>query len=422
MRIVFASLGSLGDLHPLLAVARAAEERGHVAVIAASEVYRDYIGELGFEFRRIRPDFPHDPKLLGHLFHPQFGPERLMTEQVFPMVRETYADLMAATEEVDFMVVGELLYVAPIVAEKRGILWANAVLAPTSFLSAWDPCVLAPTPWLYPLRYLGHWPHQIIFWFGRLVTKRWSAPLRRFRGELGLDPGPSPVFDGKHSPWLVLALFPRALAEPQPDWPAHAVQTGFPFFQQEASSDLAERVKVFLAEGEAPVVFTLGSSVVHFSPEFYDLAIEAIQRLGKRAILLTGNSFSERDLPPSILQFDYLPLDIILPHAAAVVHQGGIGTCAESLKAGIPSVIVPFGFDQPDNAERLRKLGVAVVVPRARVSADSLALALERLLGAGAYAKRARELKQTMNPTSEMTATVDAIEQVVIKRSVQAHG
>jgi len=141
MRIVFASLGSLGDLHPLLALARAAGERGHETVIAASKDYRAYVGSLGFEFQPIRPDFTFDTALVGHLFHPRRGPERLMREQVFPSVRETYADLLAAARGADFLVVGELLYVAPLVAAKLGIPWANAILAPTSFLSACDPCV-----------------------------------------------------------------------------------------------------------------------------------------------------------------------------------------------------------------------------------------------------------------------------------------
>jgi len=421
MRIVFASLGSLGDLHPLLAVARAAQERGHVAVIAASEGYRDYIGGLGFEFRRIRPDFPHDPKLLDHLFHPQFGPERLMTEQVFPMVRETYADLMNATNDADFLVVGELLYVAPMVAERQGIRWANAVLAPTSFLSACDPCVLAPTPWLYPLRKLGPWTHQVIFWFGRIVTKRWSTPLRQFRKEQGFDPGPSPVFDGKHSPWLVLALFPDVLATSQPDWPARTIQTGFPFFRQDAKPEQLAELDEFLDRGQPPVVFTLGSSVVHFAPTFYEMAIDAIKQLGMRAVLLTGPNFPSRTLPPSVLQFDYLPLERILPRAAAVVHQGGIGTCAESLRAGIPSVVVPFGFDQPDNAERLRALGVAAVIRRNDVSVASINEALSSILNTTTHATLARELKAGMDHKSEMNKTLDAIERVALESREKTH-
>jgi UDP:flavonoid glycosyltransferase YjiC (YdhE family) len=114
------------------------------------------------------------------------------------------------------------------------------------------------------------------------------------------------------------------------------------------------------------------------------------------------------------LQFDYLPLEAILPRASAVVHQGGIGTCAESLRAGIPSVIVPFGFDQPDNAERLRRLGVASVICRADVSVASMVSALRHVLSTDTHTSRARELKSAIDPKSEMTKTLDAIERVAL--------
>ena len=412
MRIVFASLGSLGDLHPLLALARAAGDRGHQPVIAASAGYRDYVESLGFEFHPIRPDFEFEPKLVGRLFDPKRGPERLMREQIFPSVRETYADLVAATEDADLLLVGELLYVAPLVAAERGIPWANAILAPTSFLSACDPCVLAPVPRLYALRRLGRWPYRLIFALGRIVTRRWSAPLGKFRRELGFPEGPSPVFDAKHSPLLTLALFPKYLAAPQADWPKHVVQTGFPFFEQTMRPELEGPLARFLAAGEAPVVFTLGSSVVQIARDFYQCAADAAQRVGRRAILLTGGNALLSKLPDTILALDYAPLDRVLPHAAAVVHQGGIGTCAEALRWGVPSLVIPFGFDQPDNAERLRRAGAASVLRRNRFSADRLAATLGRVLASPSMRARARELATEMQPARDLERSLDALERI----------
>ncbi len=412
MRIVFASLGSLGDLHPLLALAQALAARGHDPVIAASKGYRDYVEGLGFSFRAIRPDFEFEPKLVGRLFHPTRGPERLMREQIFPNVRATYADLLAAAEGADLLVVGELLYVAPLVAARRRIRWANVILAPTSFLSAWDPCVLAPVPALYALRRLGRWPYRLIFALGRMVTRRWSAPLGAFRRELGFPEGASPVFDAKHSPQLTLALFPEFLAAGQPDWPAQVVQTGFPFFKQPVRSEVAEKLERFVAEGAPPVVFTLGSSVVEIADDFFRVAVEVTRRLGRRAILLMGRNEAPADLPESILTLDYAPLERVLPGAAVVVHQGGIGTCAEALRWGVPSVVMPFGFDQPDNAERLRRLGVAEVLARGKFSAERLATALARVLGCAAMTMRARELAAEMHPQRELARSVGALERL----------
>lgn len=413
MRIVFASLGSLGDLHPLLALARAAAGRGHAPVIAASSGYRAYVERLGFEFRAIRPEFAFESELVDRLFHPQHGPERLMCEQIFPNVRETYADLLAATEGADLLLVGELLYVAPLVAAKRGIPWANAILAPTSFLSACDPCVLAPVPALYALRRLGKWPYRLVFALGRRVTSRWGAPLNALRKELGMPPGPSPVFDAKHSPHLTLAMFPDFLAAPQPDWPARVVQTGFPFFEQDHRPETTARLERFFAEGEAPIVFTLGSSVIEIARDFFRDAAEATRRLGRRAILLTGRNAAPEELPDSILAMDYAPLDCVLPRAAAVVHQGGIGTCAEALRWGVPSLVIPFGYDQPDNAERLRRLGVAVVLPRGRFSTARLESSLARVLESDTMRARARDLAAEIHLERDLERSLDALENLV---------
>jgi rhamnosyltransferase subunit B len=100
MRIIF---GWLGDLDPILALAHASRDRGHVPVIAASEHYREYIASLGFAFCRIRPDLELDLALSA---------ENLLRKEVFPKVRETYEDLLEAAREADFFVVGELLCVA----------------------------------------------------------------------------------------------------------------------------------------------------------------------------------------------------------------------------------------------------------------------------------------------------------------------
>jgi UDP:flavonoid glycosyltransferase YjiC (YdhE family) len=396
----------------LLALARAAGERGHLPVIAASAGYRDYVESLGFEFHPIRPDFEFEPKLVDRLFDPKRGPERLMREQIFPNVRKTYADLLAATEGADLLVVGELLYVAPLVAAAQGIPWANAILAPTSFLSACDPCVLAPVQRLYALRHLGRWPYRLIFALGRIVTRRWSAPLSAFRKELGFPAGASPVFDDKHSPFLTLALFPRFLAAPQPDWPSSVVQTGFPFFAQSIRPAADARLEHFLAAGAPPVVFTLGSSVIQIARDFFQAAAEAARRVGRRAILLTGGNPVPPGLSDSILALDYVPLDSVLPYAAAVVHQGGVGTCGEALRWGLPSLVIPFGFDQPDNAERLRRLGAAVVLPRARFTTDRLTAALEDLLASAPMHARARELAAEIRPAADMERSIDALEQL----------
>ena len=411
MRVAFASLGTLGDLYPLLAVARAAEKRGHEVVIAASKRFRDHVTRHGWRFHPIRPDLEPETEQVRRLCDPGRGPERLMREVVFPSVRETYADLNKACAGADLLVVGELLYVAPLVAEKCGIPWINVVLAPSSFLSAIDPCVLAPLPSFHHLRHLGTIPHRLLLGFGNLLTSRWAEPLAAFHRELGREPGPNPVYKGKHSPHRTLALFPGFFAAPQADWPPQVMQTGFPYFEQDQEIGTLRAISDFLKAGDPPLVFTLGSSMVEIADDFYRLASAAATTLGRRAILLTGKMSPAEKYPPSVLSIAYAPLESVFPHAAVVIHHGGIGSCAMALRSGIPSLVIPFAYDQPDNAERLRRLGVALTMPRKRITSGNLAERLGRILHDAPMQSRARTLAAQIAPEEEMSRTIHALEE-----------
>lgn len=416
MRITFASLGTLGDLHPLLAVAQAARDRGHEVLIAASRGFGEYTTSLGFSFLPIRPDLDPARDQVRHLSDPAHGPERLFCEEIFPSVRETYVDLLAACEDCDLLVVGELLYVAPLVAAKRGIPWANAALSPSSFLSVLDPCVLAPLPQLHRWRFLGTVPHRLVLAVGNRVTMRWAKPLFDLRRELGFPRGPNPIYFGKHSPHLTLALFADFFAPPQRDWPPHAVQTGFPFFEQRFTGPNADVLARFLASGPRPLVFTLGSSIVQIADNFYRMAAKAASTLGCRAILLLGKNPVPLDLPDSMLGLSYAPLESIFPQASVVVHHGGIGSSAMALRSGVPSLVIPFTFDQPDNAERLRRLGVGVPMTRCEVSVDLLTIRLRQILDDQKMAARAKELAGRIHPRAELSRTVDALESLGPKK------
>ena len=410
MRIAFASFGSLGDLYPLLAIAVAAQGRGHDVAVAASPNYEDHVRRAGMEFYPLRPAIPSDPTRLAYYFDMRRGPERLLREVAFAELADTHADLCSLAKGADLLVVGELLYTAPIVAEEMGVPWMNVVLAPTSFLSASDPCVLAPAPFLHPLRHLGRWVHQLAYIAGRIQGRLWAKEFFAFRRRLGLPAGPNPIFDGKHSPYGTLAMFPAFFANGQPDWPPNTLQTGFPYFEQPAVS--ADRVVAdFLSSGEPPVVFTLGSIVAHFEPDFYREACDAAIQLRRRAILLTGSDASRVGKSnPNVLAVNYARLHEILPRSIAVVHAGGIGTCGEALRAGIPSVIIPFSFDQPDNAQRMKRLGVAEILSRRSIKANAIAVKLERILHDPSYTVRAQNYAKQINPAPTMDLVLDKME------------
>lgn len=408
MRILFASLGSLGDLFPMLAMAQALQARGHAPAIAAPAAHAAHVTARGLPFHPLRPDF--SPQVLTHIFgDPANGGRRLFDETLFPHVRETYADLLAAAQGADALVAGELVYTAPLVATKLGLPWANAMLSPTTMMSALDPCVLAWFPAGYHLRHLGAWPQRVLLNIERRVTDGWARPLIALQRELGAHTGDI-VFEGKFSPHLVLALFSPAFGARQPDWPAASVQTGFPFLGQAPAPETDTRLRAFLEAGPAPVVFTLGTTVVHLAKDFYQVAADAALALGQRAVLLTGGTPPPRAPADRVLALDYAPHASVFPHAAAIVQHGGVGGCAEALRAGVPVLTIPVGFDQPDNAERLSRMGVGAVLDHRRVGRASLERSLRAVLADTAMAARAKAVAAAMDPEADMARTVAAIE------------
>jgi UDP:flavonoid glycosyltransferase YjiC (YdhE family) len=176
-----------------------------------------------------------------------------------------------------------------------------------------------------------------------------------------------------------------------------------------AASDGTE-LERFLAAGAAPVVFTLGSSAVMAAGRFFEESVKAVTKLGMRAVLLVGKT----EKPPrvesdSIYVTDYAPYSELLPRAAATVHQGGIGTVAQALKAGRPTIVVPWAHDQPDNAARCRRLGLARTVRRDNYKWEVAARELDRLLGDARYASRAREMADRLAEEDGVSAACSAL-------------
>jgi UDP:flavonoid glycosyltransferase YjiC (YdhE family) len=204
-------------------------------------------------------------------------------------------------------------------------------------------------------------------------------------------------------------LWARCFAEPQPDWPADAVITGFPFFDR---GGIPGELEHFLQDGPAPVVFTLGSSAVTVAGDFYPQSLGAVERLGCRAVFLTGperQGLPEK-LPPGVIAADYAPHGTIFPKASIIVHQGGIGTTAQAMRSGRPMLVVPFAHDQFDNGERIRRLGVGEVLYRERYNTRRVEQYLNRLLTQQAYAKAAMQVGARVSSENGAADAADAIE------------
>lgn len=422
-RIVISTFGSFGDVHPYVAVALELKRRGHRPVLATSEIYREKMEAVGLELHPVRPHLPSSDRpdevsrMVVDFMDARRGTERLL-RWLMTHLRDAYEDTLAAARGADLLFTHPLPLVGPVVAEKTGVPWVSSVLAPISFFSASDPPVPPQLPGVHHLLKLSR---TLSAAFVRLVKWRVRGmvePVERLRAAAGLPRGRNPLFEGQHSPTLVLALFSSVLGRPQPDWPPRARVTGFAFYdRRDFAGDVrgaAPELLEFLDAGTPPVVFTLGSSAFWAAENFYRDSVAAARALGRRALLLIGDERNRpARLPAGVAAFDYAPFGEVLPRCRAVVHHGGVGTTGQTLRAGRPALVVPFSHDQFDNAARAARAGCARVLPRDGYGAASAERELRGLLENSAYAAGAAEAAGVVRGEDGAKTASDLIEQVL---------
>ena len=171
-----------------------------------------------------------------------------------------------------------------------------------------------------------------------------------------------------HSPQLVLGLFPEWFAPVQPDWPRNTHLSGFILQDDGGQAEAHAQADQFLDGGPAPVLVTPGSAATDRT-RFFAHLVEACRAVGARAMLVTNHPAQlPRTLPPGIQAFPYLPFSRVMPRCAAAVYHGGIGTLAQAVRAGVPHLVVANAHDQPDNGQRIERLGLGLTLDEHRLA------------------------------------------------------
>ena len=417
--IVLTAWGSYGDLNPILGIGHQLRARGHAVVLAAPGYYQAAIEAQGFTFRSVGPnaDPDVDRALIAKVLHPTRGPEAIYREILVPALRTSFDELMAAVEGADLLVSHPASLAAPLVAEVTGIRWRSTVLSPLHFLSAYDPVVPPVARWLGDLPWTWRVAlAPLMARVGRAVSAPWVRDVADVRRTLGLAPGRHAAFDAQHAPSGVLALFSRVFGGPHPDWPPHVTITGQVRHDTAHGVQLDATLAAFLDAGEAPVVFTLGSSAVWQPGRFYEESVAAAGQLGVRAVLLAGAEQApalQRYRSDAVFVAEAAPHSQLFPRAAAVVHQCGMGTLGTALHASIPQLGVPFANDQPDNAARLERLGVAHTVYPSAYHAARVTNALGRLLADPRYRERAETVAAVVRTEHGAETAADNLERAL---------
>jgi rhamnosyltransferase subunit B len=411
--ILMCPLGSGGDVYPTLGIGRALSARGHRVRVATNPYFEASVARTGLEFLPVGSAEEYrrrigDPSLwrFGKGFKVLFGEMLDNARPVYDTIERSWTR-------------GRTVVVAPTSAlgarlanEKLGVPLVNVQLQPLGFRSLHEQPGLRVPEALHSLlpSLRRPWLAALDKW---VLDAELLPRLNAIRADLGLQPVRR-VFNGWiYSPHLILGLFPDWFAEPQPDWPPQARLTGFPLFDDKDDAVLAPEVNRFLDEGEPPIVFTLGTAM-RFAAPFFEVSVAVCRILKRRGLLLTmfASDVPSR-LPDDIRHVQFVPLAALLPRCAALVHHGGIGTLAQGLRAGIPQLVTPMNFDQPDNAVRLLRLGVADRLRLRAYKPRPAARKLAALLGSSEVAARCQTIARSFDEIDAITTTCELIESVV---------
>ncbi|QWT18926.1 glycosyltransferase [Bacillus sp. NP157] len=421
--IVFATVGSQGDLFPLLAVGRELAARGHRVTVGAHAIHRDAVRDAGLAFVLASGIAEPEDKaaFAARAFHPWRGPRFVVRDLAAADIAASYAALRPVCEDADAIVTTTLAFAGQVLGETLPLAWLSAIFSPSVFLSPFDP---PATGVAFVDAALRRSPARAR-WLVRLVeavTRPWTARVRAFRQELGLPPvaaAGDPFHRGQHGRDGALAMYTRLFGPLPPDAPAQATLTG-PCRYLPFDDALDDTLSAWLDAGPAPLVFTLGSAAVHAGAGFLRASAEAARQLGQRAVLLTGSAVLRDQLAlagDDVFLADYAPHGALFARAAAVIHHGGIGTTQEALRAGHPQLVVPHGFDQPDNAARIVRLGVGDVLGASHYTTARAAEHLRALLPNVACRERARDAAAAIVAEDGAPRAADLIEQAMARRA-----
>lgn len=408
LHIFMVTIGTAGDVYPMIGLGRALRSRGHRVSFAVNERFEAEVRAAGLDFRPLGNDAQwravfENPRW----YHPRHGLEFFFRTALMPMIGPVCAAITDAAGDDrardDLVVVAAVhVFGAHIAHRRHGIPFASVCLQPSTHR------------WVLPDDTLQAAPKE------SELALRLRAALR-FVGAKWLNDDAALLQPNGSAQ---VGLFPQWFAITPAAWPERSVFSGFPLYDGAVDAPLPPEADAFFARDEPVVLINPGSNV-HWARDFCAAAVAACERLGCRAALLTryGDQVAIAD-PQRIRRFDFLPLGPALSRAAAMIHHGGISTVGRCLAAGVPQLLAPLGYDHPDNAHTLEHLGVAINVGKGDLRVETVAAALDQILQSPAYRARAQALADKMSETNDLGPACLAIEGLVHRpiRMMQSNG
>lgn len=380
MKITVFAAGSRGDIQPCIALSRGLQQAGYSVLLAAPEDFADFAQQYAVQFSPLSGDVQQIMASdTGRTFMQSGGINpissiRAMRAMAGPIALNMAEDAYAACRDADAIIcLGVLGAFGQSIAESRNI--PILYLEPTPLL----PTREFPAPGWPIQRNLGGW-HNYLSGLAMLqVIWMWFSPsVNEFRRRLGLPGyGAANLLSTLRTVPMLGAYSPSIIAHPR-DWPGSVAITGYFFLDPVGDWQPSRELMAFLEAGDPPVYIGFGSMAGRNPQETAALIIEALAKSGQRGLLLTGwGGLRTESVPDNVFVLDSAPHTWLFPRMAAVVHHGGAGTTAAGLQAGVPSVIIPFAFDQPFWGSRIKALGLGPdPIPQKKLTADRLANAI----------------------------------------------
>jgi len=391
-RFLMVTHGTDGDVLPFTRIGRALRERGHDVVLLTHAHYERQAAAAGIEFVTVDTigEFERNLADTSELVDAREAHElRWFFERndLFDQLRSECQALISRVKPGDTVLIGRCT------SDMSALVAAEAIGAPRVSLA------------LAPLQYLA-----LVGGAAAAFEDMSAGGVDEVRAELGLGPvgdwtrwmGTADLQIGLWPRWFDLAGFPSPYG-----WRL----TGFAFPDEDEAPGVPDEVAEVLA-GPVPPVLVSGGTGRMLHAEFYRVAVAACRRLDRPALLVVRHRDLVPDpLPERMTWVPRLPFRDVMPHCAAVVHHGGIGTLARALAAGTPQVVLAHGVDRPDNAQRLARRGVAAWLPAEEWQADRVVELLTTALSEGFAAPPG-----TVDPAASLTAVVEAIERMADDR------
>lgn len=394
MRVRIITSGSQGDVRPYVALGVGLRSAGHDVRVIAHAGFEGLVRKRGLGFAPIAGD-PREAADADRLRgvhqggHNPFRWWRALHEVEAPLLRQRLRECWEGCHDADAIVVSMLPYLfGYALAQKLNVPLVRAFYYPVSPTRS-SPIGLLP-PWLS----LGgrfnlgtyHVQRQLLW----EIARPWLAQACRDVWGAHTLPRREPFGDLDRQQRLLLYGYSPAVAPPPADWGSWQAVTGYWFLDRTAEWTPPLALAAFLADGPPPVCVGFGSMTFD-RDEIVETVSRALAASGQRGVLLAGwGSLRPPELPKNMISVDWAPLTWLFPRMAAVVHHGGAGTTADGLRAGVPTVVVPFFYDQFFWASRVHALGVGPrPIPRKRLTAHSLAHAIQVAVGDHELRRRA---------------------------------